>query len=260
MKNESDDILYMHMQASERFVLFNGLEFRQFAHSLPSPLDSILLLKHQFDGGEYNLNVLLESAGSEAIAKLLKDNVRAYGDFCWIDFEEAEGLDELDGRELAELLYLGHTKTHLQPPFFRKLGNQFVYLAQDDGWFNKVYFRSLSSFYLMLGSLIPFKLELLKVERTWLGIRKKKELTPIPMEVISTLVPILAEGMVISFRDVKYSRAKIEVPIWVVGDYLNMDEMQEDFSDRNSEMPDLFITFSRKEKTWDCAIKKKFRQ
>ncbi|MCK1995512.1 hypothetical protein GW626_01200 [Peribacillus muralis] len=255
MKNDSDDILYMHMQASERFVLFNGLNFREFAYSLPSALDSILLLKHQFDGGEYNLNVLLESASSETIAKLLKENVRAYGDFCWIDFEEAEGLDELDGSELAELLYLGHTKTHLQPPFFRKLNNQYVYLAQDDGWFNKVYFRSLSTCYLMLGNLIPLKLELLKVERTWFGIRKRKELTAIPLEVISTLVPILAEGVVFSFRDVKYSRAKIEIPIWVVGDYLNMDEMQEDFLERNNEDPDIFVIFSRKEKTWDCVIK-----
>ncbi|MGE6379640.1 hypothetical protein [Peribacillus muralis] len=255
MKNDSDDILYMHMQASERFVLFNGLNFREFAYSLPSSLDSILLLKHQFDGGEYNLNVLLESASSESIAKLLKENVRAYGDFCWIDFEEVEGLDELDGRELAELLYLGHTKTHLQPPFLRKLNNQYVYLAQDDGWFNKVYFRSLSSFYMMLGSLVPLKLELLKVERTWLGMRKRKELTAIPLEVISTLVPILAEGLVFSFRDVRYSRAKIEIPIWVVGDYLNMDEMQEDFSKQNKGEPDVFISFSRKEKTWDCVIK-----
>lgn len=118
MKNVSDDILYMHMQASQRFVLFNGLNFREFSYSLPFALDSILLLKHQFDGGEYNLNVLLESASSESIAKLLKENVRSYGDFCWVDFEEAEGLNELEGRELAELLYLGHTKTHLQPPFF----------------------------------------------------------------------------------------------------------------------------------------------
>ncbi|MFK9120479.1 hypothetical protein ACJEBK_27030 [Peribacillus frigoritolerans] len=255
MKNDSNDILYMYMQASERFVLFNGLNFREFVNSLPYTLDSILLLKHQFDGGEYNLNVLLESASSEAIAKLVKENVRAYGDFCWIDFEEAEGLDELDGREIAELLYLGHAKNHLDPPFFRKLNNQFVYLAQDDGWFNKIYFRSLSTYYMMLGSLIPLKLEPLKVERTWLGIRKKKELTAIPAEIIASLAHILAEGLVFSFRDVKYTRTKIEIPAWVVGDYLNMDEMHDSFSDRDSKEPDAFIIFNRKEKIWESVIK-----
>ncbi|MDW7617037.1 hypothetical protein SC499_20635 [Peribacillus simplex] len=256
MKNDNNDILYMHMQASERFVLFNGLNFREFVYSLPYTLDSILLLKHQYDGGEYNLNVLLDSASSEDIAKLVKENVRAYGDFCWIDFEEEEGLDELDGRELAELLYLGHAKTHLDPPFFRKLNNQFVYLAQDDGWFNKIYFRSLSTYYMMLGSLIPLKLEPLKVERTWLGIRKKRELTAIPAEIISSLAHIMAEGLIFSFRHVKYSRTKIEIPAWVVGDYLNMDEMHDDFSDRNIKEPDVFITFNRKEKVWESVIKK----
>lgn len=255
MKNESNDILYMHMQASERFVLFNGLTFQEFAFSLPYTLNSILLLKHQFDGGEYNLNVLLESVSSEDISKLLKENVRGYGDFCWIDFEEADGLDELEGREISELLYLGHTKNHLVPPFFRKLNNQFVYLAQDDGWFNKIYFRSLSTYYNMLGSLIPLKLEPLKVERNWLRIRKKKELTAIPVDIITALAPILAEGLIFSFRHVKYSRTKIEVPAWVVGDYLNMDEMYDDFSDGKIKEPDVFITFHRKEKVWESVIK-----
>lgn len=254
MKNEGNDILYMHMQASERFVLFNGLSFREFTCSLPHGLNSILLLKHQYDGGDYNLNVLLESVSSDNITKLLKEDVRAYGDFCWIDFEEADSLEELDGRELAELLYVAHTKNHLDPPFFHKMNNQFVYLAQDDGWFNKVYFRSISTYYKMLGNLIPSKLESLKAERTWLGIRKKKELPTIPLDIISSLAPILAEGLVFSFRHVKFTRAKIEIPAWIVGDYLNMDEMHDDFIGRKVQGPDAFITFQRKEKVWESVI------
>lgn len=254
MKNEGNDILYMHMQASERFVLFNGLSFQEFTCSLPSSLNSILLLKHQYDGGEYDLNVLLETVSPENISKLLKEDVSAYGDFCWIDFEESDGLEELDGTELAELLYVGHTKNHLQPPFFRKLNNHFVYLAQDDGWFNKIYFRSISTYYKMLGNLIPLKLEPLKVERTWLGTKKKRELPIIPLDIISSLAPILAEGLVLSFKHVKFTRTKIEIPVWVVGDYLNMDEMYDDFLVRKGQGPDAFITFQRKEKVWESVI------
>ena len=254
MKNEGNDILYMHMQASERFVLFNGLNFREFSCSLPHDLNSILLLKHQYDGGEYDLNVLLDSVSSENITKLLKEDVRAYGDFCWVDFEEADSLEELDGRELAELLYVGHTKNHLEPPFFHKLNNQFVYLAQDDGWFNKIYFRSISTYYKMLGNLLPLKVEPLKVERTWLGMRKKKELPTVPLDIISSLAPILAEGLVFSFRHVKITRTKIEIPAWIVGDYLNMDEMYDDFLVRKGHVPDAFITFQRKEKVWESVI------
>ena len=254
MKKESHDILYMHMQASERFVLFNGLDFREFMYSVPYPLNSLLLLKHRFDGGEYNLNVMLDSVPSEEIPRLIKEDVRAYGDFCWVDFEESAGLDELEARELAELLYLGHTKNHLHSPFYRKLNNQFAYLAQDDGWFNKIYFRSLSAYYKILGRLIPLKMEHFKLERSWLGVKKKKELTPVPVEVIKELAPILAEGMVISFSHAKITRTKIEIPIWVVGDYLNMDEMYDDFSGRDGDEPDGFISFLRKEKVWESNV------
>ena len=86
-------------------------------------------------------------------------------------------------------------------------------------------------------------------------IRKKKELTAIPVDIITALAPILAEGLIFSFRHVKYSRTKIEVPAWVVGDYLNMDEMYDDFSDRKIKEPDVFITFNRKEKVWESVIK-----
>lgn len=41
----------------------------------------------------------------------------------------------------------------------------------------------------------------------------------------------------------------------MVGDYLNMDEMHDDFSDRNIKEPDVFITFNRKEKVWESFIK-----
>ena len=44
------------------------------------------------------------------------------------------------------------------------------------------------------------------------------------------------------------TRTKIEIPAWVVGDYLNMDEMHDDFSDRNIKEPDAFITFQSKRK------------
>ena len=39
-----------------------------------------------------------------------RDGVYNYGDFCWVDFDEMEGLNELPGQILAELLYLGHVK------------------------------------------------------------------------------------------------------------------------------------------------------
>ena len=65
-------------------------------------------------------------------------------------------------------------KHHLKQPFFSKLHNQFVYLAQDDEWFSKVYYRSIAMYYKLLGNFLSIKFEELKMDRAWFGIRKKR--------------------------------------------------------------------------------------
>ena len=74
-------------------------------------------------------------------------------------------LNELTGQEIAELLYLGHQKQHLKLPFYNKLGNRFVYLAHDDGFFNKTYYRSFKDFFHFLSEAISDKLGELKARK-----------------------------------------------------------------------------------------------
>ena len=229
MKHESRDIVYMHVQSTGRFVITSGMRFREFASSLEKPLNHVLLLKHNYDDTEFNLNVSLDYVVDENVAKLVKEDIRSFGDFCWVDFREESSLDDLDGMELAELLYLGHMKNHLKQPFFSKLQNQFVYLAQDDGWFSKVYYRSMAAYYRMLGKLLAIKFEEIKMDRAWFGLRKKRGLPPVPVEVLSGLSNMLSEGLVFSFKNAIQSRTKIEIPVWVVGDFTNMDEMLDSY-------------------------------
>ncbi|RFU60659.1 hypothetical protein [Peribacillus glennii] len=254
MKNEAKNILYIHLHDSERFVVSSGMNFREFAYSLQLPLSNLLLLKHKFEDAEFNMNTLLEYVNQENVVKLLRENVHDYGDFCWIDFEEESGMDELDGNELAELLYLGHCKNHLRPPFYRKLNNEFVYLAQDDSWFNKIYYRSLSNYFKLMGQLVPLKIGSLRAERTWLGIRKRSEYPPIPAEIFQRLGRLMAEGMVFSFHEVHQSRNRLEIPAWIVGDYLNMDDMAEGYNQIKHEKPHALIVFHRKTKEWSLTI------
>ncbi|PLT33572.1 hypothetical protein [Bacillus sp. V5-8f] len=254
MKNDPKNILYIHLQDSERFVISSGMNFREFAYALPHPLSNLLLLKHKFEDAEFHMNTLLEYVNEENIVRLLKDNVQGYGDFCWIDFEEESGLDELDGPELAELLYIGHCKNHLRPPFYRKLNNEFVYLAQDDGWFNKIYYRSLGTYFKMMGQLVPLKIGTLRAERTWLGIRKRSEYPPVPAEVFQRLSRLMGEGIVFSFHEVQQSRNRLEIPVWVVGDYLNMDDMAEGYTQMKREKPNALIVLNRKAKEWSLTL------
>ncbi|RFU67396.1 hypothetical protein D0469_15110 [Peribacillus saganii] len=254
MKYGTREILYLHLQASERFVLSYGMTFREFTYSLNHPLQNILLLKAKSEDAEFNMNTLLDFIPRENVAKLVKDDINNSGDFCWIDFDEEIGLDELDGPEIAELLYLGHCKNHLNPPFYGKLNNQFVYLAHDDGWFNKVYYRSIDSFYGIVGNLFTLKLELLKLDRTWLGIRKKNEYTQVPSDVLVMLSRLMQEGAVFSFAGIQQNRNRLEIPIWVVGDYLNMDDMLDAFDDIKKQPAAAKLTYQRKSQEWSVII------
>lgn len=253
MKHESRDIVYMHVQTTERFVIASGMSFREFASSLEKPLNHVLLLKHDYDDTEFNLNVSLDYVVDENVAKLVKEDVRSFGDFCWVDFREESSLDDLDGMELAELLYLGHMKHHLKQPFFSKLHNQFVYLSQDDGWFSKVYYRSMPAYYRMLGKLLSIKFEEVKMDRSWFGLRKKRGLPPVPVEVLSGLSTMLSEGLIFSFKNAILSRTKVEIPVWVVGDFTNMDEMLDSYYEARTQKPDAYVTFLWKIGEWSIV-------
>ena len=66
------DLLYVHMNASERFVMFGGLDFQGFYGSLSQPLQNILLLKHRYKDAEYNMHTALEYVEQENVPKLVK--------------------------------------------------------------------------------------------------------------------------------------------------------------------------------------------
>lgn len=255
MRNELKEILYIHLNASDRFVLSSGISFQDFYYALSRPLQNILLLKHQYKDAEFNMHTLLEYVYQEDIPKLVKGSSDQTHEFCWIDFEDESGLSVLEGQELAELLYLGHCKNHLRPPFYRMLNNEFVYLSDENGWFNKVYYRSIDNFFSILGRVIPEKMSFLKVEKTWLGIRKKNDYPEISVETFIRLAPMMTEGIVISFEKVEQTRSRLEIPIWIIGDFIDTDEIAEGYTEQSVNEPDAKLIYIRKTKEWALIIK-----
>ena len=134
------------------------------------------------------MHTLLEYCPEERINKLAAEDVYGYGNFCWIDFIEEEVLNELTGQEIAELLFLGHQKQHLKSPFYNKLGNRFVYLAHDDGWLNKTYYRSFKDFFHLLSEVIATKLEIKAGENcSWNS--KETAYPQVNKEILLSLTP-----------------------------------------------------------------------
>lgn len=246
-------VIYVHMNVVDHYVLSYGIEFHEFCQAFPS-MQNLLLLNHKFNDGNFNLHTLLEYVDSETIKKISEDDVYSYGDFCWVDFEDEEDLNRLDGQEIAELLYLSHIKTHLRLPFYRKLNNRFAYLSHDDGWFNKTYYRSFDDFYITLSESISSKLNE-KGEKTLFGWKKKREIPLIPVEILYPFIEDMKEGMVISIEKAVHSRTSVEIPIWVIGDYYDMDEMYEVYEGLDSRLLDGKIVFDRKAKEWKAFVK-----
>ena len=211
-------------------------------------INHILLLKHHFDDADFNLHTLLDYIPRKRVMKLAGDDVSRYGDFCWIDFEEMEGLDGISGQVLAELLYLGHTKEPLHDPFYNYLGNRFTYLAMDDGWFNITYYRNLTDFYHLISELIPMKLELTKPEKGLLGFKKQAALGY--QHLLLSLKGYMSEGMVLSLRETIQNRARIEIPMWVIGDFSNMDDMHEEYEKNSKRSCDAKLIFDKKTQEW----------
>lgn len=244
------ELVYIQMNDEIQYVLSYGIEFAEFARAIPSVLENILLLKHQFDDADFNMHTLLEYVPLERMEKIIKDDVYGYGDFCWIDFEEEDALNELTQLEIAELLYLGHLKQHLRTPFYRKLENKFVYLAHDDGWFNKTYYRNFTDFYTMLGKVIAQKMSELKIGRSIFGLGKRRPYPVIERETMYSLTELMKEGVVISLEMATQNRNRIEIPLWTVGDFVNMDDMYEEYERKSRNSCDAKLVFDRKARDW----------
>lgn len=248
------DLIYVHLNQANQYVLSYGIEFEEFAAAFSGSLNHLLLLKHGFDDADYNMHTSLEYCPDYKVDKLAEEDVYSYGDFCWIDFIDEEGLNELTPQEIAELLYLGHLKQHLKSPFYSKLGNRFVYLARDDGWFNKIYYRSFKDFFQLLSTAISSKLANLKREKSLIGLRKKRIYPDVNKEILLSLTPFIKQGICISLKDANRQRNRIEIPIWVIGDFANMDEMYDEYEQILDEPCHAKIIFDKKMKEWNFKV------
>lgn len=244
------ELIYIHLHPINQYAISYGIEFQDFLRSLPVAPPHLLLLKHQFEHSGFNRHTRFEYIEAADYPRLLKEDVGEYGDFCWIDFEDTDGLNEMDGREIAELLYLAHTTEHLRRPFYSKLNNRYAYLAHDDEWFNKTYYRHMRDFYGMLGRLIARKLGVFRSERSLFSLKKGTPFPPIPGAMIEKVSGSMKEGIVVSLAKTEQTRLTVEVPLWIVGDHDNMDDVFDDYVISRKNEPDAKFVFDKKAHEW----------
>lgn len=248
--DEIRDIVYINGHVNKKCFITYGIEFKEFYHSLPTPLANILLLKHGFEDSDYHYQTHMDYVEEEQIHLLAEDNVYNYGDFCWIDFEDISSLDLLEPQDIAALLYLGHLKKPLNSPFNNKLGNQFVYLAHDDGFYNKIYFRDVYDMKHILSRIIPLKMSAIKQKR-FVFRRKKLEYPILPLVLANTLLTLTNDGLFIDFEHMVQSRRDIKIPLYTIGDFDDMNEMYNDrFEHKEMSKLQAHLVLTHKELEW----------
>lgn len=212
---KSRDLIYFNVYPSENKIVSYGIEFKEFISALERPLDNILILSGYFSEGEFDSATNCEYIPKESIPRIINEDVYRLGDFCWVDFEDIDGLRSLKPPEVAELLYLGHIKQPVTLPLFEKLQNRFAYLAHDDGWFNIIYYRNQREFEAVIGKVIVSKL---------LPKFRRKAISEIPFEISEQLMNYGEEGLLIDFDRIINNKS-LEIPIFGIGKILDMDDM-----------------------------------
>ena len=217
------DMLYVHIDVINNSVLSKGLTAIDFQQAITKPPKNLLLLSAIDDVGEYE-----NHTGFKIVkGKQVNHFFQAYGDkqekLKWIDFQDEQSLKQLTPVEISELLYFGHTNSHLHSPFFYKLQNKYVFLNVNSQ-INKIYYRHMEVFYQVLAQKLQNMVEhhLFVMQR---GLFKKAiHVSKLDPTLLEKLRINLQEGIVFNFRKFHRFDGTCVVPIYLVEDKLRRIE------------------------------------
>lgn len=213
------DLIYVHIDTTSNAILTQGIGAKDFHQGIVHQPKNLLLLNPSSELGEFEPHTAMKIIrGSEAVENYFQivSKERTPEDNKWIDFSDLAILKELTPLEISELLYFGHTKTHLHSPFFYKLQNNFVFFDLKDS-IARTYYRYLDEFYRILSNkLTHLTLEALNDKRSF--FRKPKPVERINLELIKTLREVMREGIIFSLQQAVTIDDNFQIPIFVVGD------------------------------------------
>lgn len=241
--------LYIYLNEADQFALFSGLTFAHFMDAMTMP-KNLLLLKHPYEDASFNMHTYMEFAAQEEYGQLRKARSNKKSEFCWIDFRNEKQLNSLSPQEQAELLYIGHKKETVRPPFYATLQNEFVYLSSEEEQTTKIYFRHLERLNELVGNYFT---RLIRKEANGQNFwrRKSKDLIPeLPMEILKSLKQDYREGVLISLADPEKTKNTIELHIRSVEEISFLDEFWSDIEHYANKDADRKIVFDRKLKQW----------
>lgn len=220
--------IYVHMNDVDKFVIFSGLKLSQFVAAL-DPLHHLLLLKHSYEDGSFNMHTQFDYVPDEEVPRFVKKATESK-ELCWIDFMDEKRLDQLTAMEQGELLYISHKKEPITSPFFNKLQNRFVYCSSDVEKMTKIYFRHLSDSDLLVANVIN---SLIREKERSTGFWRRKVKSSIPCltpEFLRAYRSFAKDGALLSLYRIEKPKAAYGIEIRNLSDYNFPDEVWDDLN------------------------------
>lgn len=227
----SDDFMYhiyVHMNDVDKFVIFSGLKFSQFVAAL-EPLHHLLLLKHSYEDGSFNMHTQFEYVLEEDVPRFVKKSAESK-ELCWVDFMDEKRLDHLTPMEQGELLYISHKKEPITSAFFNKLQNRFVYYSSDLEKMTKIYFRHLSDSDLLVANVFN---SLIREKERSTGFWRRKVKASIPAispDFLRSYRSFAKDGALLSLYRIEKPKVAYGIEVRNLSEYSFPDEVWDDLN------------------------------
>lgn len=232
MKSAEDFMhhLYIHMNDVEHFVIYSGLTLKEFMVSV-EPVKNVLLLKHAYDNGSFNMHTQFDFVTNDDMRDFLKKESDLKKDLCWVDFTTEKNINTLTPLEQAELLYLSHKREPLASPFFSKLQNRYAYYSSVTDKMTKVYYRFIGDSEILVSNLFNRMIR----DKEGVGSfwrRKSKNNSPtIDPSTLRQYRPFVKEGALLSLYKLDKPNSHYGIEIRLLSDYDYPDEVWDDLDE-----------------------------
>ncbi|MDF2941381.1 MAG: hypothetical protein K0S01_239 [Herbinix sp.] len=234
------DVFYINANFNENYIIYYGMEFREFIKYNPISIDNIMVTDGCYVTDNFNYNWFFETAnGKEDILTLSEEDIYGLGNFHWIDYNNEIDLNACSPEERSEVLYLSHFCKPLKSPFFNRINNIYFYLAYDDGWFCKLYCKEMTAFKDIIANKIIDSF----------STNKRRKIYPMKEEIKDELLELTKKGLLIDFSNIYRDNQCISLNYYTIGNYTDMDEMYNNL-ERNKCKADIKGAIEHKNKTW----------
>jgi|BioPla2DNA2_1021312.scaffolds.fasta_scaffold14717_4 hypothetical protein len=225
--------VYVRINKYNSVVYSYGIKFKDFSNGL-GIVKCYLILAGSPNECHFNYKLNLEYVTKEQSHSLVSQDVNAFGDFCWVDFDNEAQLDLVTSEELAKLLFMSHTKKPLDTFKFESLMNEYAYLSHDDGTWNNTYMRNIFQYKNILKYKVTKELKELGKENN------------IDNTLFDKLYEMCFDGLLIDFDDIKSN----EINLYVLNNINTVDDLENGLIASRRNDCNKKLKYFTKEKIW----------